>query len=254
MRKCISLMSIAVLLFGMGLSATASQTTQAGTGIVKAGYVAGEAGEQIISVDLAWEGMEFTYHGASERVWDPEKHEYTEAEAAAWAESAAFLSITNHSNVILQAGIDYSSHAGYEDMGMTFAHVDPYIGSAETSDDEGEACKIIIRAIPMGKLKPNTPYGTDVGEIKVTVTPVDSHALVLENLGGICKDVPVKSEETLLRGERYYATAEDKSEMLARYAAADAAVAAADSTIAQKNLAVNQWLAAYYNKLYLMQE
>ena len=48
MRKIIPLMLIAAMLLSMSLSAAATQSTEAGTTNVKAGYVAGEEGGQII--------------------------------------------------------------------------------------------------------------------------------------------------------------------------------------------------------------
>lgn len=252
MRKIIPLMLIAAMLLSMSLSAAATQSTEAGTTSVKAGYVAGEEGGQIISVDIEWEGMEFTYNGASAAVWDPEKHEYTGGSEAGWAESNASISITNHSNVIIHAGITYSSNSGYEDMDMKFTDEYPYIGSAETSEKTGTECEVIIQAIPDGELAPDTKTGTEVGQIKVTVAPVDSQSTVLVSMEGSYSDISVKSA-TLPRGELYFETEADKTQVDNYYKAAVAEAGKQDATAAQKNLALNQFLTAFYNKLHLMQ-
>lgn len=252
MRKTIALMLIAAMLLSMSFSAAATQTTEAGTTSVKAGYIAGEEGGQIISVDIEWEGMEFTYNGASAAVWDPKKHEYTGGSEAGWAESNASISITNHSNVILHAGITYSSNSGYEDMSLKFTDEYPYIGSAETSDSTGTECEVIIQAIPWGVLAPDTRTGTEVGQIKVTVAPVESPMYVLASMEDLYGEVPVKFA-ALPRGELYFETEADKTQVDDYYKAAVAEAGKQDATAAQKNLALNQFLTAFYNKLHLMQ-
>lgn len=253
MRRIIPLMLIAAILLSMGLNASATQATEAGGTNVTAGYVAGEEGGQIISVELEWEGMEFTYNGESKPVWDPKEHKYTGGSEAGWAESTASISITNHSNVILQAGIDYSSESGYEDMELAFTDVNPFVGSAETSDGAGAECEIIIRAIPMGSLAPNTKTGTKVGEIKVTVVPVDDPKEVLASLADAYIDIPLESD-TLPRGEIYYKTEQELTDVDDCYQVAATEAGKQDTTTAKINLALNAFLTAYYNELYLMQD
>ena len=253
MRRIIPLMLIAAILLSMGLNASATQATEAGGTNVTTGYVAGEEGGQIISVELEWEGMEFTYNGESKPVWDPKEHKYTGGSEAGWAESTASISITNHSNVILQAGIDYSSESGYEDMELAFTDVNPFVGSAETSDGAGAECEIIIRAIPMGSLAPNTKTGTKVGEIKVTVVPVDDPKEVLASLADAYIDIPLESD-TLPRGEIYYKTEQELTDVDDCYQVAATEAGKQDTTTAKINLALNAFLTAYYNELYLMQD
>ena len=254
MKRIIPLILITVLVLSMSLSAAASQTTDDFITSVKAGYVAGEEGGQIISVDIEWEGMEFTYNGESNPVWDPKEHKYSKGSEAGWAVSTASISITNHSNAILQAGIVYTSEDGFEDMELKFTKDEPFIGSANTSDDAGTECEVIIRAIPMGELASNTEIGTKVGEIKITVAPIEGHTMVLGMLEGEIDDIPVKSD-TLPRSEIYFKTPDDKKQAADLYQAACTEAGKQEgSSTAQKNLALNQFLTAYYNKLHLKQD
>ena len=253
MKRMIPLMLIVAMLLSMSLSAAA---TEAGSTSVKAGYAAGEESGQIISVDIEWEGMEFTYNGASDDTWDPEAHQYIKGHAAGWAESAASISITNHSDTILQADIQYTSETGFEDMELEFADDKPYIGSANTGIDggAGAACQVIVRTIPMGELAPNTQTGTKVGEIKVTVTPVDNHMTVLGSLEGAAGEIPVKSD-TLARGSICFETAQDMTDADTYFQEAlEAALKQDPDSTPAKNLALNKFLTAYYNKLYLKQD
>lgn len=253
MRRIVPLVLIAAMLLSMGRSASATQTTEVGSTNVTAGYLAGEEGGQIISVEIEWEGMEFTYNGASNPVWDPKEHKYSEGTEAGWAESTASIAITNHSNVILQAGIQYSSEPDYGDMTLAFTHPDPFIGSAHTSTDAGAECRIAIRAIPMGSLAPNTKTGTKVGEIKVTVVPVDDPMVVLASLADLYGEVPVKSAN-VPRGEAYFETEADKQLAADTFDKAYTEINNETSSDAEKNLALNAFLTAYYNELYLMQD
>lgn len=255
MRKIIPLILTVALLMSMSFHTVATQTTEtqvAGTTNVKANYVPGEEGGQVISVEIAWEGMEFTYNGASNPQWDAENHQYIPGTDAAWAESNASISITNHSNVILQAGIAYSQGTGYEGMDLQFTDIAPYIGSAETSDSAGEECEVIIRTIPMGVL-PKEAKNSDVGEIKVTVTPVTNHELVLDMIGTMSEIVPVKTDGiTLSRGDLYFAGTDVQEQVTELHG--KAATAIAGTSVPAKNLALNALIMAYYNNLNLMQE
>lgn len=256
MRKIIPLMLAVVLLMGMSFHSAATQTTEtqvAGTTNVKANYVPGEEGGQVISVDIAWEGMEFTYNGASNPLWDATNHQYKPGTDAGWAESNASISIKNHSNVILRAGIAYSQKTGYEDMDLQFTDVAPYVGSAQTSDGAGTACEVIIRTIPMGELPKETAEDSEVGEIRVTVTPVTNHTVVLDAIGTLSDIVPVKTDSTTLsRGELYFASADVQKQVTDLHGKATTAIAGTSEPA--KNLALNALITAYYNNLYLMQE
>lgn len=257
MKRMIPLMLVVAMLLSMGLSAAATQTTEVGSTNVTANYEAGEEGGQIISVEIAWEGMEFTYNGASNPVWDPKEHKYSEESAAGWAESNASIAITNHSNVILQAEIAYSSMDGFDDMYLVFASENPYIGSAATGEDTnaGTECMVTIQAIPMGELASDTGTGTEVGQIKVTVVPVETHMTVLASLEGLCEETPADAS-LVSRGEAYFATSADKEDAVEYFAEALAEATSTDasSTTAKKNQALNLFITAYYNNLCLKQD
>jgi len=252
MRKTFSLMLAVAMLFSIGLSSAATETTEPKTGVVTATYVPGEEGGQIISVDIDWKGMEFTYHDASNAVWDPAKHAYSEAIEATWEESDAYISITNHSNAILQANIAYTQKPGYTDMWLLFTDDSPYIGSAETTAGEGKECNVIVRTIPTGKLVPDTPSGTEVGEIKVTVASVDSYAPIIERIGSSYIGYSVISDSQA-RETIGFMTQDDYNTVDSCYTAAETAVNDQTKETYEKNAALNALFTAYYNKLYFVQ-
>ena len=248
----ISLMLATTMFLGTGLRAAASGTIEVGSTDVTANYVAGEAGGQIISVDIKWEGMSFTYNGESAPSWNPETHEYDEGRSAGWDESTAYIAIINHSNVILQAGINYTGEPDYPDMDLLFTDRNPFVGSAETSEGVGEKCEVIIRSIPSGELPADTKTDAKVGQIKVTVTPVE-YLTAFGTLEERYSEVPVKSD-ALSRGAVYYETETDYAAVIAAYDHVAEVDADPDSGVPEKNLALNKLIMAYYNQMHLMQE
>ena len=76
----------------------------------------------VISVDLSWGGMEFVYT-AEQTVWNPNTHEYEPvlnedgSSPSGWSVaegSSNHITITNHSNVAIEAALDFASAEGKE--------------------------------------------------------------------------------------------------------------------------------------------
>ena len=47
-------------------------------------YQEGAIPEKVISVDISWDAMSFTYTGGSSGSWDPTTHEYTTGTEGGW--------------------------------------------------------------------------------------------------------------------------------------------------------------------------
>ena len=254
MRKIIPLILAVTLLLGMVICSTAAQATEVGSTNVTAEYMPGAQGGQIISVEIAWEGMDFTYNGASENVWDADKHQYISGTAAGWAKSDACISITNHSNVMLKAGIAYTGNPGFKDMGMMFTDRNPFIGSAETQDEgEGKECTVMIRAIPTGKLPPDTPADTNVGELKVTVMPESGYQNVLSVIQDALVFTPVYAA-SLSRQDVCFADDAAKTNVDTYLQTASNTIRSDQTSGAEKNFALNELLSAYYSALHFPQD
>lgn len=251
MRRIISFMLVAVLLLSLSLSSAAAETTEVGKTPVKAVYVDAPETPQVISVEIVWGGMEFTYQG-SESVWDPETHSYKDS-GAGWAKSDAHISLTNHSNVLLKASIEYTPSNAYGDIGLEFTDGYPFIGSAATvKNGQGEECTVTVRAIPVGTPASLPTTSTAVGEIKVTVQPWEDYTTVWESFDEVYAGYAVM-DSTLDRGTVCYSTSEAKTNAVKYYGLAKTAVSQAE-TIEEKNLALNQFFTSYYNELYFAQE
>ena len=66
------------------------------------------AADEIISVDVAWEAMDFTYTGASQGTWNPVTHAYEGAIEGGWSDNTPAITVTNHSNVAINATLDFT--------------------------------------------------------------------------------------------------------------------------------------------------
>ena len=75
---------------------------------VNGSFVPGAAADEIISVDVAWEAMDFTYTGASQGTWNPATHAYEGATEGSWSDNTPAITVTNHSNVAINATLDFT--------------------------------------------------------------------------------------------------------------------------------------------------
>ena len=72
-------------------------------------YTPGTA-DEIISVDVAWEAMDFTYTGASQGTWNPVTHAYEGAIDGGWSDNTPAITVTNHSNVAVNATLGFTAN------------------------------------------------------------------------------------------------------------------------------------------------
>ena len=73
-------------------------------------YTPGAAADEIISVDVAWEAMDFTYTGASQGTWNPANHTYEGATEGGWSNNTPAITVTNHSNVAVNATLGFTAN------------------------------------------------------------------------------------------------------------------------------------------------
>ena len=77
---------------------------------VNGSFVPGAAADEIISVDVAWEAMDFTYTGASQGTWNPVTHAYEGAIEGGWSNNTPAITVTNHSNVAVNATLGFTAN------------------------------------------------------------------------------------------------------------------------------------------------
>ena len=72
-------------------------------------YTPGTAADEIISVDIVWDAMDFTYTAASQGTWNPATHAYDGATAGGWSDNTPAITVTNHSNVAVNATLGFTA-------------------------------------------------------------------------------------------------------------------------------------------------
>ena len=72
-------------------------------------YTPGATADEIISVDVAWDAMGFTSTAASQGTWNPATHAYEGATTGGWSDNTPAITVTNHSNVAVNATLGFTA-------------------------------------------------------------------------------------------------------------------------------------------------
>lgn len=80
-------------------------------------YQAGTPATDVISVDLVWDAMDFTYTEGSKGDWNAAEHKYENATAGGWTwddaietKTAPVITVTNHSNIPVKASFAFAAN------------------------------------------------------------------------------------------------------------------------------------------------
>lgn len=128
----------------------------------------------VYSVDVAWEGLEFSYD-AGDKSWNAADHSYTTT-GAGWVNSDATVTVTNHSNAAVAVNVTYAPVADAEvDVTITDANdgsnglvktfeLDAGVeGAANSADNE-------VVTIAADESDVPTAAAAKLGTVTVTVT------------------------------------------------------------------------------------
>ena len=123
MKKLFSLLLAIMMIATIALPVFAEESVDANGGSANVnvnGVVqyTGSSETQIISVDVAWEDMTFTYVEGVHFGWNPENHEYAGAYEGYWENDRADITVTNHSNTEVKATLSFES--GVDTVGGAF--------------------------------------------------------------------------------------------------------------------------------------
>ena len=149
MKKLFATLLAVAMLASMTVTAFAAENTGATpTEITVNGtYTPGTTEDEKISVDITWEAMDFTYSAPSEGAWNPATHAYEGATAGGWSDNAPAITVTNRSNVAVNATLDFT--ASVADVVGTFT---------EASGTEND--KVLELATAVGTEVENAPTAT----------------------------------------------------------------------------------------------
>lgn len=259
MKKFISMILVLALVMTVSATVTATEATEPNSGNsqeIWAIYEEGAKDSSIISVDISWQKMSFTYKGESEPVWNANLHQYEgEATEAGWAPSEATITITNNSNTILKGSFKYEYIEQFKDISMAFTDMAPYIGSADTNEStdaegnpKGTPCAVSVKVIPTGVLEKENVESVKIGTITVAIEPVEDYSVVTSAIEAMIRDYQSKSSEELTRGDVRFREGTDPAAMLTLMDAVWDA-----TTDAEVNVALNRLITTFYGALEIIE-
>ena len=170
MKKLVALLLILSISLGSMINSNAASQEHEVLGT----YVEADAAGTEFSVEIAWEGLDFTYNEA-QREWDEVNHKYIEKTAAGWvANERGIITITNHSNTAIVAEPTYTAESGYENVSMTYTNVTSgnklELASADSGIEgiDGNAIVGKIFVKPAGTLAKGAS-NTTIGRILISI-------------------------------------------------------------------------------------
>lgn len=119
MKKAISLAVALLLTVSMAVPAFAADITSPSTNLGEGSYTLGVNGsfsafvpaDTVISVDIEWTALDFTYDAGAVGTWNSTSHKYENGREGAWSDNQATITVTNHSNADITAGFSFASTA-----------------------------------------------------------------------------------------------------------------------------------------------
>lgn len=132
-----------------------NQSAGAHTMDVQGKYQAGAAAVDIISVDIQWVGLEFTYTAGNAGTWNPAEHIYTDGTEGSWNDEKGSITVTNHSNVAVTAGFafEFSCPTDGKDIRGVFYE-------QNAPDDIESTNPVLTLASAVGTKRENAPNNT----------------------------------------------------------------------------------------------
>ena len=171
MKKIISLilalvmvMSLSVTAFAAEGSDTDNKNGDTATITVSGKYSSGTSATEVVSVDVAWGAMEFTYKAAGE-YWDAASHTTKTNNDATWTASGNTITVKNHSNVGITAGFSFAKAEGTNVVGEFSQDSVSLARAAEGSALDSQKAEVTFN-ITSGSIEADT---ASLGTITVTI-------------------------------------------------------------------------------------
>ena len=137
-------------------------------------YTPGAVADEIISADIAWDAMDFTYTAPSQGTWNPANHTYEGATAGGWSDNTPAITVTNHSNAAINATLGFT------------ADVTGVVGTfTEASGTEND--KVLELATAVGTEVDNAPKAT--AKFGISGAAIDADKTLGTITVAIAKDV-----------------------------------------------------------------
>ncbi|MBR6680985.1 MAG: hypothetical protein IKL59_06955 [Clostridia bacterium] len=113
MKKILAIALTLALALCLAVPAFADEATlSSNTTLTKNITVSGTYDEnptgEVISVDVSWGTMSFTYTPANDGTWNPATHAYTNVPDPVWTPTGNTITVTNHSNTAVDAELSFA--------------------------------------------------------------------------------------------------------------------------------------------------
>jgi hypothetical protein len=131
-------------------------------------YNAGSSAAEVISVDVSWGSMSFTYHDTVEGTWNDETHNFDGAVAAHWTceTNANKITVTNHSNTAVEAQLTFAKAENTNIVGSFDKSILNLETAVGTTYDEAPSA-VAYFTITSGSIAADGELGT------ITITIID---------------------------------------------------------------------------------
>lgn len=172
MKKIIT--AILTLTMAAAMSTTAFAETM-GSGSkdieVKAKYTNSMVAPKTYSVDVTWGKMEFTYTVGGTADWDPKTHDYVANTSAQWTKEGNEITVTNHSNIGIQAEFAFTADKNQSGITGSFSNETLTLPTAAGRSNINDPALTDTTAFTLdGVLDSTSEDFRTVGHITVTIS------------------------------------------------------------------------------------
>ena len=156
---------------------SATNTGSSGTNINVSG-VYKNAMTTIISVDITWDSMDFTYFAAGS--WNPTTHKGSSEGTWRWSgatgeQDSPKITVTNHSNTAVQATFAFAPNPDIKELTGSFTRVGnnnaTYVQTATNTSPDSAPYTFAYFSITNGTINHDYDDPLTLGTITVTVSP-----------------------------------------------------------------------------------
>lgn len=173
MKKFFAVIIALVLATAMSVSAlaaTVSENNGSQNIDVNAKYTENVNSPEVISVNIAWDSMEFTYSVAGTNNWDATNHTYTPNTNASWSNTDNTITVTNHSNTAVKAGFAFNALSAYSSVDGSFDTSEVSLPSAVGKTTDDATLKKTVKLTLDGTLGSEVTTSTNIGTVTVTIS------------------------------------------------------------------------------------
>ena len=195
MKKITAFALSLILALSVSVTAFAAETSTGGdTSIpVNGQYQAGAVSADVISVDIAWDAMDFTYTAPSKGTWNASEHKYEYGTPGMWRATSGTdpkITVSNHSNTPVKVGFAFTPKI--TGMGGMFVGLETHdnaliIDSAEGTAYENAPSKQVEFSAGGTAIEADGELGTITVTVARAITTVStsSELFTARDAGGI---------------------------------------------------------------------